>query len=288
MTTWQKLRCIAMVGCVAQIAACTPSQMSQPSGDTNALETVKGCCEAIEVYPDPMVSVMEPKADDTALLNKPHFLRAPYLKDKPLAWDYVMAHLRPLDVLVVSDKSQITGYLIPGYFSHSLVYLGNETQLRQMGLWDMPALRPFHDRITRGEVFFESTPPAVTFSKRDQVFDVDSVAILRPKVDQAEQQFALKTLVAQHGKPFDMRMDLASQSCLFCAELINMAMPGLAIPQQQAYGRSLIVPDAIAVHAIEPRTNLRFVGFVAKGRSGVESLPIQSMAAAIKRHWPNS
>ncbi|WP_299932877.1 YiiX/YebB-like N1pC/P60 family cysteine hydrolase [uncultured Pelagimonas sp.] len=288
MTTWQRLRCAAAIGGVALLAACTPYTVAPTNDQQSAKELGQACCAALEVYPDPMVSIMEPKADESALLNKPQVLRRPYLKDKPEAWDYVMGYLRPLDILLVSDKSQISGYLIPGYFSHSLVYLGTETQLRQRGLWDLPALRPHHDRIRKGEVFFESTPPAVTFSPAEQVFDVDSVAMLRPDLDQSERDYALTTLVAQLGKPFDMRMDLSSQSCLFCAELINLAMPSLSLPQQQAYGRTLIVPDAIAVHAITPQTGLAVVGFVARGRSGVESLPIESMASTIKHHWPNS
>ncbi len=288
MTIWQQMRLTVVTGVLAFLAACAPYVAQPTSQATKASELVQGCCNALEIYPDPMVEIMEPKADEAALLNKPQILRRPYLKDKPQAWDYVMDHLRPLDILLVSDKSQISGYLIPGYFSHSLVYLGTEAQLRQRGFWNLPAMRPFHDRIGHGEVFFESTPPAVTFSRPDMVFDVDSVAILRPRLDQAEQRYALATLLDQHEKPFDMHMDLSSQSCLFCTELINLAMPGLSLPQQEAYGRRLIVPDAIAVHAIEPHTNLGFVGFVTKGRSGVESLPVDYMAAAIKKHWPNS
>lgn len=267
------------------LASCTNYPVMNAAPETDVTSVAKTCCIGVDRYPDPIIAMIEPKADRASIVNDAHYLRQPYLKDKPEAWEFVQRHLRPMDILLTNDRSQINGYFIPGYFKHSLVYLGTEEQLRAHGLWQLSALDPHRDKIRNGQVFYESTPPRVMFSPVENILDVDGVGVFRPNLTQVEKRQALQVLMAQWDKPFDMHMDLRTQDCLFCAELVNLAMPGLKLPQQRAYGRPLIVPDAIAAHGlVDP--SLTFIGFVAAGPNWARSLTKQDLAETIKKHWP--
>lgn len=281
------IRLMCLCGAMASLAACTlpPVRQIPPDLDVQTLEAK--CCKTLDIYPDPLVDIMEPKAETSRLLNRNYYLRRPYLEDKTKAHAYISRHLQPLDIVLISDKSQVSGWLIPGYFTHSAVYLGTETQLRATGLWDTPALRPHHDKIRAQQVFYEATPPRVTFSPAENIFDVDSVGVFRPHLTKTQKQDAIAKMVAQLGKPFDMHMDLATTDCLFCAELVALAMPQLNLKSQHAYGRQVIAPDSIAAQGVKQGSNLKFVGVVFGQRQGAKTGSAEILAATILRHWPD-
>ncbi|MCT4557342.1 MAG: hypothetical protein N4A61_04700 [Pelagimonas sp.] len=273
------------------VGGCTDFAQTTGPQNTEVHEVAQSCCRSVERYPDPIISILDPKAENAAdrpyVFNREYVLRAPYLQDQPRAWEYVLDHLQPFDILLTSDKSQLAGRVVPGYFGHSLMYLGTEEQLKQRGLWEHAALRPHHPKIRAGQIFYEATPPKVRFSAVDMVLDVDAVAVFRPQVAPSEQSAALARLMTHFDRNFDARLDLGSCESVFCAELINLALPGLRLPQTRAYGRRLIVPDSIATHALDPETPLRFVGFVAGLPGRVESLSQEALIATIARYWPS-
>lgn len=281
------IRIVSLCGAVLSLVACTlpPEREFPKDSDLITLEDI--CCKTIDVYPDPIVDLMEPKAETSRLLNGSHYIRRPYLEDKTQTHAYILRHLQPMDILLTSDKSQVSGWLIPGYFTHSLLYLGTEQQLQSAGLWDAPALRPHHGKIRAGNLFYEATPPQVTFSPAQDIFDVDSVAVFRPDLSKGQKRAAISRMISHLGKPFDMRMDLATADCLFCAELLNLALPELNFKRQSAYGRQLIAPDSIAVQGLNPQSNLRFIGVVFGQRQMAETGSAEMLAATIQRHWPD-
>ncbi|KUF09002.1 hypothetical protein AVJ23_19590 [Pseudoponticoccus marisrubri] len=268
------------------VASCAVSPVQDAPNGADPVALLSTCCDAVEKYPGFLVTLVEPKADRKPAIRTPHRLRPAYLSDKPEAVAYLMARLRPLDLLVTADKGLLTGRLVPGYFSHSLVYLGTEAQLRAAGLWHLPALRAHHAAIREGHVFYESRPPRVDFADPAKVLDVDSAAILRPDLAPGQAEDALRALLARHRVPFDSHLDSGTPDCLYCAELLDVAMPFLELPRQSGYGRETVVPDAIAAHAIRPDTPLRFIAFLHATPGGAISAPATTLAATIRRYWP--
>lgn len=288
MTFHNGCKAAAMVGLLWGAAACTHYPAKHIPKGFDAKSEVQRCCRAVELYPDPIIHFMEPRAATSDLLNKSHFLRSPYLKDKPQAWEPMLDQLQPMDIILTSDKSQLSGYMIPGYFTHSVVHLGTESQLRRAGLWDVPALRPHHDKIRNGQIFIEATPPSVTFSAADHVFDVDSAGLFRPtRLTTQQKRDAITQMIPHLGKPFDMHMYVSNHDQLFCAELIDIGMPSLSLPRQSAYGRHLILPDGIAAMGVQEDASVRFVGFLSGQKNKAEILSAESLAATINRYWPH-
>ena len=263
-----------------------PVARSASEADTDAVALAQACCRKPEVYPASAVRIYESKTTRHDLPDDPNRTRAPFLLEKPEAWAYVQRHLRPMDLLTTSDKGRSTSRLMPGYFSHSLIYIGTEAQLRAEGLWTHPALAPHHDRIRGGDVYFEAVPGKVGFGAEAEIFDVDAVAVHRPTLSHAEKRAGLTRMLAQLGKPFDRHFDSGKDDCIYCAELLDIAFPTLDLPHSTAYGRALVLPDRIAATALEDTGKLRLVGFVYGYPNGWASAKPEVLAATLKKHWP--
>lgn len=270
---------------VLVLAGCGLTPVADPNPGRAPETLSEDCCTTLRRFPAALVALVEPKAERKEAFTDDKRLRAPYLADKPAAWDYVMARLRPMDILTTSDKGILRGQLMPGYFSHSLLYVGTEAQLRAEGLWNLPALVPFHDEIRGGAVFYEAIVPKVTFARPDTVFAADAVGVFRPVIPEGERRAALERALAQHGKPFDWHFDSRTTDCFYCAELIDTALPGLDLPRQQAYGREVIPPDTFARMALSDPARLRPIAYVYGTRGGAMSVGVDVLAATLAKHW---
>lgn len=266
------------------LAGCAYAPVPAPSGSVPP-ESLGDCCARVEVYPAILIDAVEPKADRKQALGTPHRFRPPHLEQFSKIVPHIRQNLRPLDLLTTSDKGLLTGYLIPGYFGHSLVYLGTPEQLKAEGLWTLPALRPHHARLQVGEVFFESVPDQVGFASEADVFNVDAVGVFRPRMTLSQKREAMTRLISQLGKPFDRRMDSRTSDCLYCAELLDTSFPWLRFPKVTAYGRPVLSPDRIARHALES-DDLRFVGFYYGQGNKAVAANADTLAATLLKHTP--
>lgn len=268
-------------------AGCTVRPVTQAPEGADPAALVAGCCADVEVYPRALIRMIEPKAPYKAVLDRKGRVRPPHLLDHRDAWDHAMRHLRPLDILLTSDKGQVSGRFTVGYLTHLSVYLGTEAQLRAAGLWDHPDLRPLQPRIRAGETFLEASPPRVDLSPAESIFDVDAVSIWRPRLAPGESGKVLGRLLRERGKPFDRLMDSRTADCLYCTELLDVGFPELGLRHRFAYGHDVVVPDEIAADAIRGRVRLEFVGYIYGTASGrVVSAPLSTLAATIARYWP--
>lgn len=266
---------------------CAVRPVTEAPAGADPVALVSGCCADVEVYPEPLIRMVEPKAEDKPAFDTSLRVRPPYLLDRPGAAEFVLRHLRPLDILLTSDKGQVSGRLMVGYMTHSLVYLGTEAQLRAAGLWDHPDLVPLQARVRAGEIFYESTPPQVDLNPAERVLNVDAVSIWRPRLTRAEQRLALGRLLRERGKPFDRLMESRTSDCLYCAELLDIGFPELGLRHRLAYGHDVVIPDEIAADAIRGRVPLEFVGYVHGTAAGrVVSAPLSTLAATIAQYWP--
>ncbi len=90
----------------------------------------------------------------------------------------MLAQLRPFDLVFTGNKSYAWGKIIPGRFSHVVVYLGTEEELRAAGLWALPSLAPLRDHIRAGRVFAEAVTPVTDTVAASRVMESDAIAIL--------------------------------------------------------------------------------------------------------------
>jgi len=194
------------------------------------------------------------------------------------------AQLQPLDLVFTGNKSYLWGAIIPGRFSHDLVYLGTEAQLRHARLWDLPALAPLRDDIRAGRLFIEAAAPATKTTDAASVLESDAVAILRPELSVAARHSAYTALAGSIGVPYDYTFEIATTDRLACTELVNLAMPGLRLTTRAAYGHRVIFPDDIVAQAIRGE-QLRLVGYMVGSEGGFAWRNTHSLMADIAAYW---
>ncbi len=188
----------------------------------------------------------------------------------PRARKAVMAALRPLDVVLLGARQGFAARTVPGVFSHAMVYLGTERELKRLGLWNDPEVKARHDDIRAGKVFVESVSPRVRLSTPETALRADFAVVLRPHLPggEARRRRAIDDFMALVGTPFDYHFDADEKRTLFCAEILCRVMPELKLPKQVVYGRRTIIPDEIVVAALRGTTPLSFVRYVRGDAEG--------------------
>ncbi len=168
----------------------------------------------------------------------------------PEAHAHVVEAARPMDLVALANKTYIGGRQIPGRFTHVAIYLGDEAELRAMGMWNDPAVRPHHDAIRNGVRFIEALRPVVRLAAPDLVLQVDSAALVRPALSLSQRRAAMRYALSTIGVPFDYWFDNSTPENLSCTELVTNAMPSLELRELVSYGRPAVMPDDLVARAI--------------------------------------
>ena len=249
------------------------------------------CAEPEKFYPAPLIRSVFALADElgptAAEVIYGRYQQQGYpgrLAGNAGAEAAMLGQLQPLDLVFTANKSYEWGTLIPGRFTHDLIYLGTETQLRAAGLWDLPAFAPLHDDIRAGRLFAESATPITHTLRTGRVMESDGLAILRPQLTAAERQHAIAVVAASMGLPYDYTFDVRSTDRLSCTELVALAMPGLRLAATEAYGRPVIFPDTVVSQAIRGE-RLSVVGYMVGAGDGFVWRNTPSLMADIAAFW---
>lgn len=271
---------LALSGCATLDAPMDMAVSKSPPG-----EIVAGCCTADATYPDWVIALAEANIETVRQLGLIQF-RPGHLTRDPAPRALLEGALRPLDLVFFHSDNRVSGLLIPGQFTHSAVYVGTQDQLRAAGLWDLPGLAPWRDEIAAGATYLEAVDGGVRLAAPEIVLDTDAVAVLRPAgLDRAA---ALDRGLARMGVPYDMRLDAADGSELFCAELIDEMFPAAHLPHTRVPGRETILIDAIVAGALTGELPLGLVGYVKASADGsVRALSARELAWDIRQGWPD-
>jgi hypothetical protein len=244
------------------------------------------CCAGAERYPRWVIDAYEPVAPILGDAFGRVVLRRGLLADQADALRLIGHTLRPLDVLVVSSKGRLTGNLIPGLFSHTVVYVGSEQELKALGAWDDPAVRPHHDAIRAGKVMIESDHLGVHLTMFETALETDRVVILRPRIGgRGRQRADAAQLLAHVGTPYDYYFDNGDTAELYCAELIDHAMPEIRMPSRELYGRRMFLPDDTIAAALDGRMRVSIALYVRATASGWERVGPADLRADLAAAW---
>lgn len=274
---WAGLALLAMAGCAA--APMPPETLLAAPA-----QIVAGCCRGAGPYPDWMIALADANTGTLRQLGLIQF-RPGRMTTQPEATALLQGALRPLDLVFFHSDNRVSGLLIPGQFTHGAVYIGTEAQLRAAGLWHIPALRPFQDRIRAGNHYLEAVDGGVRLAPAGIVLDTDAVVVLRPRA--ADRATALGRGMAQMGTPFDMRFDAGDGSALFCAELIALMFAEADLPRTPVPGRETILIDGIVAGALTGDLPFALVGYVeATPGGGARVASDRDLAWDLRRNWP--
>lgn len=279
---------LALAGC--SYAQVTPDFPEAAKGLT--AEGFECCWDPEKYYPAPLArlalavgTAIGPSASELAYGDYEDTEYPGLLTGKPEAQEAVMRELRPFDILLVLNHSYQIGRLMPGRFSHSLVYVGTEAELRAAGLWQMPALKPFHNDIRAGKTLIEAAYPDVHFISPEKTFEVDQVLAVRPALSAAEQRIALERMLAVMGKPYNFRLGIDPTGESFaCTGLLYHAMPELGFTLREVYGQRAVMPDDVAAQAVRGE-RLRPVIYVAGTQEGYTKRSLWALMVEISSYW---
>lgn len=192
------------------------------------------------------------------------------------AADYIATLAQPADIIATANRGTLSGRLIPGYFTHSAAYLGTEAQLRALGLWEHPAIKPLHADILAGKKVIHASDKDVHLASLTDVLDADRVLLVRPGGEQGlsrrDRRKSVVALASRMGMPFDFHFDATTPHELFCVELIQRSIPTIKLDVETIYGRPTIKPVAIAEAVFRSDSNLSFVTYLKGSKGGFQGV----------------
>ena len=181
-------------------------------------------------------SIVSTWVGDTRLVQWEPFIRKEQIRE-------MQPKLRPGDILLERRNWFLSNAFLPGFWPHSAIYLGTVEDLESIGLvrrdrnggWtsDEPEVRAnlaaYLKRGHDGEVrtVIESISDGVVFNSLAESMHADYVAVLRPRLSDAQKAKAIAAAFAHLGKPYDFEFDFFSADKLVCTELVYRAYFGM-------------------------------------------------------------
>ncbi|PKO85842.1 MAG: Poxvirus G6 [Betaproteobacteria bacterium HGW-Betaproteobacteria-12] len=172
------------------------------------------------------------------------------LDAQPQVIEKVAGAVQAGDILLEKTPFRLTDAFIPGHWGHAAVWVGSEAELRDLGIWEHPVVRPHQARIREGRGVIEALRGGVKMNTLAHFVNVDDLAVLRPRTaTPAERIKVVLQALRQVGKAYDFNFDVESTDRIVCSELVYHAYGDIRWPTARHLGRSTVSPDNIAVLA---------------------------------------
>lgn len=173
--------------------------------------------------------------------------------------DLLGAELMPGDVLLVRAEDKVTCALLPGFWAHAAIFLGDAERLAELNLPESPAvakaLALMRRRSNRHGYVAEAIPRGVRISALQTCLRADHVAVMRPRLAPAELAGALADALGHLGKPYDFEFDFNVSTRIVCTELVYRAYHGrgaIAFDLVKRLGRWTLTADDLANQTGKP------------------------------------
>lgn len=174
--------------------------------------------------------------------------------------------LRAGDILLEKTPFRLTDKLIPGHWGHVAIWSGSPVELKKLGIWDDPAIRPYHAELKHGEMVIEALRTGVGINTLEHFLNVDDVAILRPvELTTQQRRDTLIRAFRQLGKAYDFNFDVETTDKIVCSEIVYTAYTDIQWPTENTLGRYTISPDNVARVASEGKY-LKLVSLYLDGK----------------------
>ena len=170
----------------------------------------------------------------------------------------VRERLLPGDILLVRAERKLTSELLPGFWTHAAIYIGDREELRRLGVGELPAARLRWKDVpeSAGSLgwVIEAISPRVCFHPLEVSLRADHVAVLRPLIRDVERAHAVAAALVHLGKPYDFEFNFDRSSRIVCTELIYRSYHhrgGIDFRLNKRLGRFTLTGDDIAAQALD-------------------------------------
>ena len=204
------------------------------------------------------------------------------LDAQPRVLEKVGAHLRAGDILLEKTPFRLTDSFIPGHWGHVAVWVGRPDELRDLGIWNHPAVLKYRAQIEAGDGVVEALRAGVQMNPLRHFMNIDDLAVLREKAipDQRRAQVIIQAL-RQVGKGYNFNFDVESTDHIVCSELVYHTYSHHQWPTARHLGRVTISPDNVALRSL-PGDILSVVLLYHDGEEVVDA-PTSFMANLLKK-----
>lgn len=160
---------------------------------------------------------------------------------------------KPLDVMFEKTPFRLTDKSIPGHYGHVAVWVGSESDLKALGVWDDPLVAPHREKIRAGARIIEALRPGVEINTFDHFLNIDDLLVVRSVAPMTPEETRAGVLraFAQLGKSYDFNFNVESDREIVCSELAFVVFPAIPWPTSRVLGRYSITPDQVAVKALD-------------------------------------
>tara|TARA_R110000868_G_scaffold42681_2_gene144024 strand:+ start:4243 stop:5742 length:1500 start_codon:yes stop_codon:yes gene_type:complete len=212
--------------------------------------------------------------------------RTGYLYQNENFTKQVRSQLKPLDLLFEKKSFKLTDKTIPGNWGHTAVWLGEESQLRALGIWDAPELDFFRENIKSGKSIFEMRRWGMQFDSLENFLNLDEISITRVsdilERNRAELLKVYRLLSEQANKGYDFSFDAMATAKVTCTEIVMLSYGQVNWPMDRVLGRFSITPNNMAEIALYDHSPVEFVAYYrAKKLHEVQNLDINEFARVL-------
>jgi hypothetical protein len=198
------------------------------------------------------------------------------LYGKPTVLADVKHTLKAGDILLEKTPFRLTDKLIPGYWGHAAVWVGTEAELKELGIWDNPVVKKYHEEIRAGRLVVEALRSGVEMNTLEHFFNIDSFGAMRkPELNREGRARTIIQALRQVGKPYDFNFDVESKERVYCSKLVYLSYSGVEWPTKRSLGRTTFTPDDVAIKAVNDGS-LQLVTFYHDG-ARVDQAPLARM-----------
>lgn len=166
--------------------------------------------------------------------------------------------VRPGDIFVNRKEHAFTNYFLPGYWPHAAFYIGQTSQLEQLGI---PSHENGQSRWSRLLACDSNEPGRVIEAMKDGVwirsltspFTADAITVIRPQVPEEFVTQAIGRALFHDGKSYDFDFDFTRSDRMVCTEVAYRAYEGLGgihIPLTKRAGRMTLSAEDLLRMAV--------------------------------------
>lgn len=187
--------------------------------------------------------------------------------------------IKPGDVLLARREWYLSNMGLPGFWTHSLLYVGTPSERRryfagdrELASWsqmqgihsgDFEQLLHFFARDAYRENLngnakgtevpvIESRSEGVSLSSLEVAASADALVVLRPRLPKISKAQAILRAFSYVGRPYDFNFDFLTDAEMVCTELVykayepGLSTMGLHFPLRDVLGRKLMTANDMA------------------------------------------
>lgn len=159
----------------------------------------------------------------------------------------IKEEMKPLDILLEKTPFRLTDKFIPGFYGHVAIWTGTEDDLKELGIWDDPAVAPYQEDIKNGHYIIEALRPGVQINTLNHFLNIDDLLVIRDQslTNEQKREFLIRAF-NQIGKDYDFNFDVETDKKIVCSEIVYVVFHNIDWPAERALGRYTISPDNVA------------------------------------------